>query len=150
MQTTPRPSRRPLFALAVAALVVSGLAQMPVFKRYYVADVPGLACTADYLFTHVLHYAAAAVYLFLLASRAGAHLARRLRGEGAPATLRQRLWAALHAAVAATGLMLAAKNLDGWHWRPALTMALDWSHLALALALLAAFALALRRRTHTP
>ncbi len=32
-----------LFQSAVAVLAVTGLAQMPIFKRYYVADLPGWA-----------------------------------------------------------------------------------------------------------
>jgi hypothetical protein len=136
--------RRWLFGLTVAALAVSGLAQMPIFKRYYIADLPGMGWTADFYFTHKMHYVAAAVYLFLLAERVGAWLAS---GTGRLSAW-QWTWVGLHGAMVATGLMRAAKNLDAWFWSPWTTRILDWGHLGL-MFVMAVVALAglLARRT---
>jgi len=38
---------------------------MPIFKRYYIADIPGLSWTADYYITHNMHYTGAVVLLIL-------------------------------------------------------------------------------------
>ena len=39
--------------------------QMPIFKRYYLADIPGLAWTADFYITLYIHYVAAALFIGL-------------------------------------------------------------------------------------
>ena len=56
-----------LFALTITAMAISGFGQMPIFKRYYIADIPGLSWTADYYITHNIHYTGAVVLLSLSA-----------------------------------------------------------------------------------
>ncbi len=63
------------FVLCVAVLAVSGFAQMPIFRRYYIADVPGLAWTDDFYFTSLLHYLAATLFLLLAGYAAGRYMA---------------------------------------------------------------------------
>ncbi len=121
------------WGLSIAALTVSGFGQMPIFKRYYIADVPGLAWTADFYFTHKLHYVAAAVLLFVAACALGRHLARR--GSWRPTPLGWARMAVL-AGIVATGAVRVVKNLPGHHFGRELTMAVDWSHLALVLVFL--------------
>lgn len=53
-----------LVALSTFALIFTGFGQMPMYKRYGLASVPGMAWTADYQLTLVLHYWAAAVLVF--------------------------------------------------------------------------------------
>ncbi|MFP5221930.1 MAG: FeS-binding protein [Acidobacteriota bacterium] len=114
-----------LYRWTVAALAISGVAQMPVFKRYYIADVPGLAWTADYFFTHRMHYAAAAVLLFWLA--------RRLLAGGVWSIGAGRL--TILAALVATGIPRVLKNMPDVSFSPTATMLMDWAHLAAAMAL---------------
>lgn len=129
-----------LYRWTVAALAVSGIAQMPIFKRYYIADIPGLGWTADYFFTHKLHYVAAAVLLFWLA--------RRLLAEGVRSIGTGRL--ALLAALIATGIPRVLKNLPDVSFSPTATMLIDWSHLAAAMALgIAALVMLVKRRAQT-
>ena len=132
---TPRPScpsraARRLFGLSVAVLAVSGLAQMPIFKRYGIADLPGLAWTADYHFTHLLHYAAAAVLLFFLFRAALLRLA-----EKRPLPAGRWLLAGIWAGLVLTGLALVVKNLPHWSLGPGPTKYVDWTHLGLAVLL---------------
>lgn len=56
-----------LVALATFSLFFSGFGQMPLYKRYMLSEVPGLAWTADYGVTLVLHYLGAAVLIFAVA-----------------------------------------------------------------------------------
>jgi len=56
-----------LFAAAITAMTISGFGQMPIFKRYYIADIPGLAWSADYYITHNIHYTGAVIILALSA-----------------------------------------------------------------------------------
>jgi hypothetical protein len=55
------------YGSALFLLVLSGFAQMPIFKRYYIADIPGLGWLAEFYTTHFLHYLAAAVILAVVA-----------------------------------------------------------------------------------
>ncbi|MHB8050669.1 MAG: formate dehydrogenase subunit gamma [Coriobacteriia bacterium] len=53
-----------LIALSTFVLVFTGLGQMPMAGRYGVADLPGMAWTADYQVTLAIHYIAAFVLFF--------------------------------------------------------------------------------------
>jgi len=55
-----------LVALATFALIFSGFGQMPMYARYGIADLPGMAWAADYHLTLSIHYIAGAVLLFAI------------------------------------------------------------------------------------
>ena len=42
---------------------LSGLAQMPIFKRYYIADIPGFGWLAEFYVSLLVHYTSAAVLI---------------------------------------------------------------------------------------
>lgn len=128
-----------IFVLLVTVLTVSGLAQMPIFKRYYVADLPGLGWLAEFWVTHQLHYMAAAGLLVWL----GAVLIRWFgvwRGRFQVTALG---WVriVLLAGIVGSGVLRIYKNQPGVAYSPDCTLAVDWMHLGLA-ALLGATALA--------
>ncbi|HOO73136.1 MAG TPA: hypothetical protein PK926_15370 [Spirochaetota bacterium] len=54
------------FIITTAMLLFSGLGQMPLYKRYFIADVPGFSWTGDYFFLNHLHYFSAALMAFLI------------------------------------------------------------------------------------
>lgn len=56
---------KPIYRLILLLMAVTGFGQMLIFKRYYLADIPGFAWTADYYFTHYLHYLGAILLLAL-------------------------------------------------------------------------------------
>lgn len=56
-----------LLMVTIAAMAISGFGQMPIFKRYYIADIPGLAWTANYYITHNIHYISAVILIALSA-----------------------------------------------------------------------------------
>ncbi|MGE4553012.1 MAG: hypothetical protein AB7D57_07860 [Desulfovibrionaceae bacterium] len=134
------------FILLAAVLAVSGLAQMPIFKRYYVADLPGLGWLADFWLTHKLHYVAAALLLAWL----GAALTRWFgvwRGRFRVTALG---WArvALVFGIVATGAVRMFKNQPGVAFDPFTTMLVDWAHLGLVVLLgLVALAAAISGRS---
>jgi len=120
------------WTVSCLALAVTGAGQMPIFKRYYIADLPGMAWTADFFLLHTLHYLAAAVFLALAAAWLGA----RLAGTGAgrlTSTGFMRVLAVV--ALAVTGGLRVAKNMRGVWLDPDLLMFVDWLHLVAALAL---------------
>ncbi|GAB7079032.1 hypothetical protein [Megalodesulfovibrio paquesii] len=145
MTSRRHPLERWLFVLAVVALAISGVGQMPIFKRYYIADIPGLAWTADFYVTHVIHYIAAAVFLGLVTLRGGEALfSRRLSLNGLA-------WAqaAVLVGVILTGFIRVWKNLPGGDVTKGTGMTVDIGHLVLAAAWggLALAAWIIRRRS---
>ncbi len=52
-------------ALSIFMLFFTGFGQMPLYKRYFVDQIPGLQWTSNYLITLKLHYHAAAVLVFI-------------------------------------------------------------------------------------
>lgn len=114
-------------------LAVTGLAQMPIFKRYYVADIPGFGWLADFYFTHKLHYVAAAILLFLV-FQVGTlwfvYWRHRL-----VLTPSGRLRICILAVVVVTGIIRMYKNQPGVSYSPFFTMLVDWAHLGFVLLL---------------
>ena len=53
-------------ALSIFALFFSGFGQMPMYARYGLASLPGLAWSSDYAITLVIHYIAGAVLTFIV------------------------------------------------------------------------------------
>jgi uncharacterized membrane protein len=133
-----------VFRLTVFALAFTGFAQMPIFARYYLADVPGFAWTADYYFNHVVHYVLAIVLLAIF-------------GWRLPRVLRRRQWTAADfavglcwAGIVLTGIVRVMKNQPESYFSPTLVMWVDWGHLGFVLLLgvmsLARFRLKTRSR----
>lgn len=52
-------------ALSIFVLFFSGFGQMPIYKRYFVDQLPGMAWTSDFLVTVNLHYYAAMILVFI-------------------------------------------------------------------------------------
>lgn len=117
-----------MFVLAVVALAISGVGQMPIFKRYYIADIPGLAWTADFYITHLIHYLAAAVLLAVLGYRGGlAMLERRVAFS-----FLHWLQLAMLAGLVVTGALRVWKNLPDAHMGMAAGMVVAISHMVFA------------------
>lgn len=121
------PLTRRLFGAPLFLLALSGFAQMPIMKRYYIADVPGLAWLADYSITSLLHYIAAAGFLFLCGLVAARHLADPARPR-LPGLGLVRL--GLYLLVILSGLAHVVHNTASWPLPPALAQTAVLGHLA--------------------
>jgi len=126
------------YLLALFTLVFSGFGQMPIFKRYYLADLPGLAWTADYYVTLVIHYLAAALLLGLIAYYLVFQALRRKLWppRDGPAWVR----AFLLLVMIASGSILTARNLSWVHLPPRLIVAATLTHVATTMVFLLAAA----------
>lgn len=120
-----------LYHLSILSLVFSGLGQMPLYKRYAISDLPGMAWTADFFAQHVLHYLGASLFLFLTLMWAAMYVRRFARHFALT------LWGWLRviavAGIIGSGFFRALKNLPGWSFSPEATMYIGWSHLAAAM-----------------
>src|SRR5210317_50495 len=54
---------RYVYLITVFLLTLTGFGQMPIFKRYYIADIPGLGWLAQFFVTHYIHYLSAILFL---------------------------------------------------------------------------------------
>ncbi|MBL0713439.1 MAG: FeS-binding protein [Desulfosarcina sp.] len=114
---------------------LSGFGQMPIFKRYYIADVPGLGWLAQYYVTHYIHYLGAILLLAIGAYYAMLYLADRHRN------LRISVYGWLQGSVMAgifvTGALRVIKNYAGITMSSGLVVFLDILHLVLVMAFIA-------------
>lgn len=117
-----------IFRILVFALLFTGLAQMPIFARYYLADIPGFAWTADYYFNHVLHYGLATILLFFLGSR----LVPALRN---PWTTGGIALSVSWVGVVGTGIIRVMKNQPDVFFSPTFVVLIDWGHLGFVMLL---------------
>lgn len=125
---------RRVFILAMVLTVFTGFGQMPIFKRYYISDIPGMAWAADFYATHFLHYVGAMVLMGLFAYFILDYFLseRKMFRLSASAYLR----IILMAGIVATGILRVFKNLPDVVFSPAFTVFIDIAHLGFAMAYL--------------
>lgn len=132
------PSRwlNTVFAAVLFFSALTGFAQMPIFKRYYIADLPGLGWLAQFHITYALHYISASVLLGIIVFRVidyGLVQRRRLH-----LTLSGCIRGTLLLLILISGILLVFRNLPGYRFSPEMVIALDFSHLCLVTVFLAA------------
>ena len=118
------------YGLLMFLLALTGFAQMPIFKRYYIADIPGLGWLAMFYVTHYLHYIGAALILGLAAYFVTAYV--QTRPERPKLTVSGYLRAGLIGVILVTGLLLAVKNFPGYVFPPGAVILLDLVHMGSA------------------
>ena len=123
-----------IYTLLLIVMAFSGFGQMPIFKRYYIADIPGMGWSADFYLTHRIHYLEA---ILLLAIIAYAVLDYFLLGrENYLLTLSAYIRIILLAGIVITGIFRALKNLPDVVFSPGFTQFIDISHLGFMLCYL--------------
>jgi hypothetical protein len=120
--------------LTLFLLALTGFAQMPIFKRYYIADIPGFGWLAAFYTTHWLHYLGAALILAISAFFAADYLLvrgryRRITASGAVRGL-------LLAGIMASGGLLVVRNSLFVPFAPQAVTAMLLLHLGLSLLFL--------------
>ncbi len=124
-----------LYWITLLFITLSGFAQMPIFKRYYIADIPGFGWLAKFYITHIIHYAAAIVMIalafyliadFLFNKKKFAHFTRT-------GVIKMVILFGL----IVSGAMMVFKNLPGVYWGHGLISFLDIFHLISCMMLLA-------------
>jgi len=122
------------YLITVIFLALSGFGQMPIFKRYYIADIPGLGWLAEFFITHYIHYLAAILFLALTAYTIIDYLLATRKSRQMTATGYVR--SALLAGILASGIFLVVRNLAGSNFSSEFIIFMDLCHLGLALVFL--------------
>jgi hypothetical protein len=126
------------YGTALVLALFTGFGNMPLYGRYYIADIPGFAWSGDFFANLYVHYLAGAVLLGLsayLCIRFWTQKRHYLRLT--PSGLAR---AAALCLVLATGVIMMVKNLPGavipFPWVAVLTL----GHMGLALVAIALYA----------
>ena len=122
------------YLIAVFLLTLSGFGQMPIFKRYYIADIPGLGWLAEFFITNYIHYLAAILFLAFTAYMIIDYLLSKRKSRRVTATGYVR--SALLAGILASGIFLVIRNLAGSNLSSDFIIFLDLCHLGLVIAFL--------------
>lgn len=124
------------YRIVIFMLTLTGMAQMPIFKRYYIADIPGLGWLAAFYVTHYLHYLFAIFLLALLGYLVTTHL---LAGKTRrPVSTSGYVRVLIMAGLIVSGLLLVFRNFPGYLFSPKMIIVLNICHMGLVVALLVA------------
>ena len=124
-----------IYGITLFLITLTGFAQMPIFKRYYIADIPGLGWLAQFYVTHGIHYIMASVLLCL-----GAYVLvnQILDGGGlGRLTLSGRIKGLLILGLVTSGGFMVVRNLAGVYFSHTAIHVMNLVHLGLCMALLA-------------
>ncbi len=123
-----------LYLVTTFFLVLTGFGQMPIFKRYYIADIPGLGWLAEFFVTHYIHYLGAVALFALAAYIITDYLFLQRHSRRLTASGYVRL--AVLSGILASGALLVIRNLTGTSFAPGFIIFLDISHLGLVMVFL--------------
>jgi len=133
-RTIAMPVARRLYLISIFALTLTGFGQMPIFKRYYIADIPGLGWLAQYYVTHYAHYLFSVLFLAVISYFAVVFIGMKKNRPALKTSDIARIICV--AGLAVTGILLAVKNLDGVYWHFGLITWLDLIHLGFVMGVL--------------
>jgi hypothetical protein len=125
---------RYVYLITVFLLTLTGFGQMPIFKRYYIADIPGLGWLAQFYVTHYIHYLAAILILALVAYLIIDYLI--LQKKHLRLTASGYFRGTILAGILLSGILLVVRNLTGSQFGPRFIIFLDLAHLGLVMTFL--------------
>jgi hypothetical protein len=122
-----------LFTFSVASLAFTGFMQMPLARRYYLTEVPGLAWTGDFYMVHKIHYLLAALLLFVVGLTVVNWL--RVWKDALVLTRIGALRVAVVGGLVISGGLRVYRNLPDVTLDPATIVTIEWMHLGLVMVL---------------
>lgn len=120
------------YSALIFFLTLTGFAQMPIFKRYYIADIPGLGWLNQFYVTHYMHYLGAIVFFAFTAYILAIHFMEKKTKISTSGYVR----AAILGGITITGIFLVLRNFPGYRYSPNFIVFLDLVHLGLVMVLL--------------
>jgi hypothetical protein len=133
----PGSCRKTIYPITLFVITLTGFAQMPIFKRYYIADIPGLGWLDEFYVTHYLHYLSAAVLLAVVFDGLTGYLL--MFRKQYRITISGLVRGVLLFCLALTGALMVVKNLSGyWLFSQQATIMMDILHIALTVFYLCA------------
>jgi hypothetical protein len=99
------------YGAAMVLALFTGFGNMPLYGRYYIADIPGFAWSGDFFANLYVHYISGAVLLALSAYLSVLFLYQKRRGHRLTRSAVVRVVALC--LVLVSGIIMAVKNLPG-------------------------------------
>ncbi|OQY01686.1 MAG: hypothetical protein B6I26_03565 [Desulfobacteraceae bacterium 4572_130] len=125
----------PLFyKITLFFLTLSGFGQMPIFKRYYIADIPGLGWLANFHITHLMHYIFAGIFISLVVYSSLDFIIFRI--DSARITKIIIIKIIIYLGLIITGILMIIKNFSGTPFSPNFIILLALSHFLFCILLL--------------
>ncbi len=131
---------RPLkwfYILILIVMFFSGFGQMPIYGRYFISSIPGLAWSGDFFVVQIVHLSTSFLLLGLIAY----YVVSRALAQTFWPPQNPQAWlrGALFLVLVISGGILAAKNLSwGVFISPTVIIAASLAHLGAAMVLLIA------------
>ena len=123
-----------MYVLTVFFMALTGFGQMPIYKRYYLSDIPGFGWLANFWTTRYVHYAGAALLLAIVTYMIVQHVIL-IRAQR-KITLSGYLRGILLAGIVLTGVFFVIKNFAVFVFSPEFIIALNLSHLGFVMIFL--------------
>jgi hypothetical protein len=120
-----------VYILTLFAMALTGFGQMPIFKRYYISDIPGMGWSAKFYVTHYIHYLGAVFLVVLLAYFIVDYFLSGRKEFSLTSSAYVRI--ALLGGIVITGVFRVLKNLPDVVFSPGFTLSIDISHLCFML-----------------
>lgn len=127
-------ARHKIYLVILFFMTLSGFSQMPIFKRYYIADIPGFGWLAQFYVTHMIHYIFAGLLIGFTTYVFFDFILSKTRFKKISSTGFMKIW--IIAGLMITGLVLVVKNLSGIYMGHSMIIFLDISHLFLCVSFL--------------
>ena len=125
-----------IYGILLFFITLTGFAQMPIFKRYYIADIPGFGWLAQYYVTHVMHYIFASLLIALCCYGVlDFVLSRRSLTQISVSGLVKGM---ILLGLMVSGGLMVTRNLPGVYFSHILIYAMNISHIGLCMALITA------------
>ena len=125
-----------LYLVSGIMLAFTGFGQMPLYKRYYIADIPGMAWSADFYITHLVHYGFSILLLGIASYAVFNHLLIKRRNTAL--TTSGYVRTSIVAGLIVSGLLLVTYNFAGVSLPMWAAAALLFTHMGFAMALIVA------------
>lgn len=133
-QSGKKSVSRYLYLLSILFLTLTGFGQMPIFKRYYIADIPGFGWLARFFVTHYMHYLFAILLLAVISYiLTDYYLMKR---KILKITLSGYIRGTFVSGLVITGALLVIRNFPDQLFSPGFIIMLDVLHLGLVMGLL--------------
>ncbi len=136
--------RQIVYGITLLFISLTGFGQMPIFKRYYIADIPGLSWLAQFYVTHAMHYIFAAILIAFCVYVVVDFVLSKKEVSGITASGVAK--AVIILGLMVSGGLMVVRNLPGVYFSHTLIYVMNLSHLGLCMALLMTSAYTLVRK----
>ena len=125
---------RYIFLFSIFLMALTGFGQMPIYKRYYMSDIPGFGWLANFYTTRYVHYLGAALLIALLSYFLFDYFF--LRRKNLRITMTGYLRIALLSGIVITGILFVVKNFPVHYFSHEFIIFLNLSHLGFVMTFL--------------